>query len=667
MAGNEGTLSMKLVVRDDGSIVLDKFSGKLAEVPKHIDNMSRSLSLIKWDSLTNLGKAFLQVSERVYGFARGIASSANEIEKMAQISGLSIGMMQKLSFAAKMSDIDSSELAKGMRLLSKNMEQSSQGTGEATKWFQLMGVSVKDSSGNLIPLDMMLGQIADKFSTWKDGPAKIAASLALFGRSGESLIPILNRGSTGMRELYSEAEKLGVVLDDKVVQAGAHAETAFKHFESQISSLKISLSPLVEELSKALGGMTDLINKSKELAFPNIPKLKAPAYELTEQQKLFDLWGWGVSRRKAIPHKPELWEIFGGESFAGQAGKVQPPGLPDEKLLEKLQKLQFPKMPEDMWAYFKEAPGYIQLIIDGELKQVIAVSEIDAQLKKELEDREKLQNSFFDQYDIMKKIGALGYEVPTQIEDQIMEMRSFNAELSERLRTDEAISKQLSERFETVKAIGGLGYEVPTEEQTMRMNLRSFEKIHDQAQKVGDFWDNITHQMGTAFSDNFINLANSGFKNLGDSVRAFGMDALSIFEKLILNAAIFGNIMGEKKLGGGYGGLVGLFGGLITSILGEGGVMNASFSPIRSFQGGGYADRPTLGVFGEGGPEAFVPLRNGKIPIEGGRGKTVININNTNLSMIDTQSGRDFIRRNQGNFLEMITKDKDSAGPMRRL
>lgn len=145
------------------------------------------------------------------------------------------------------------------------------------------------------------------------------------------------------------------------------------------------------------------------------------------------------------------------------------------------------------------------------------------------------------------------------------------------------------------------------------------------------------------------------------------MDALSIFEKLILNAAIFGNIMGEKKSGGGYGGLVGLFGGLITSILGEGGVMNASFSPIRSFQGGGYADRPTLGVFGEGGPEAFVPLRNGKIPIEGGRGKTVININNTNLSMIDTQSGRDFIRRNQGNFLEMITKDKDSAGPMRRL
>jgi hypothetical protein len=58
--------------------------------------------------------------------------------------------------------------------------------------------------------------------------------------------------------------------------------------------------------------------------------------------------------------------------------------------------------------------------------------------------------------------------------------------------------------------------------------------------------------------------------------------------------------------------------------------------PYQRFAEGGVADQPTLGVFGEAGPEAFVPLKGGAIPVKlvakptaanSNRPDTVININ----------------------------------------
>lgn len=58
----------------------------------------------------------------------------------------------------------------------------------------------------------MLGDIAEKFATFRDGPEKAALAIELFGKSGADMIPNLNKGSAGMEELRTEAERLGVVF-----------------------------------------------------------------------------------------------------------------------------------------------------------------------------------------------------------------------------------------------------------------------------------------------------------------------------------------------------------------------------------------------------------------------------------------------------------------------
>jgi hypothetical protein len=65
----------------------------------------------------------------------------------------------------------------------------------------------------------------------------------------------------------------------------------------------------------------------------------------------------------------------------------------------------------------------------------------------------------------------------------------------------------------------------------------------------------------------------------------------------------------------------------------EGGIwptMLAHF-PINSYDSGGVANSPQIGIFGEAGQEAFVPLKSGKIPVQmkgegkgGGKGDTYV-------------------------------------------
>jgi phage-related minor tail protein len=126
-----------------------------------------------------------------------------------------------------------------------------------------------------------------------------------------------------------------------------------------------------------------------------------------------------------------------------------------------------------------------------------------------------------------------------------------------------------------------------------------------------------------------------GTESLGEGFKGIFQDmadyAIQQLTRIAMNNLLFGNSAGTP-VAGGFG-ILNWIGSLIPKA--EGGIMNASFYPFHAYAGGGIADRPTFGVFGEGGPEAFVPLRNGKIPVEGSKGQTVVYNDNRVTNYID--------------------------------
>lgn len=61
--------------------------------------------------------------------------------------------------------------------------------------------------------------IAERLGAMEAGYKKTTTAIALFGKSGANMIPLLNDiADKGFKKVYEEAERLGMILDDAVVK-----------------------------------------------------------------------------------------------------------------------------------------------------------------------------------------------------------------------------------------------------------------------------------------------------------------------------------------------------------------------------------------------------------------------------------------------------------------
>jgi hypothetical protein len=161
-----------------------------------------------------IGSAMVAAGGAMALAMRAVVNDADEMSKMAQKIGVPIEELSRLRYAAELSDISLENLEKSLRRLSAGMlDASENATGPAASAFAMLGISVKDAEGNIRSSTSVIEDLAARFARMPDGVEKTALAMRIFGKSGADMIPLLNSGADGLREMYEEAEQLGIVLD----------------------------------------------------------------------------------------------------------------------------------------------------------------------------------------------------------------------------------------------------------------------------------------------------------------------------------------------------------------------------------------------------------------------------------------------------------------------
>lgn len=207
--------------------------------------------------------AGLGVSLTLGAFAalvKGAIDSADELNKLSQKIGISVEALSTLQFAAQLSDVGLDTLKTGLKGLSANVTEARAGLGEGAALFQALSISVEDTAGNLKSSDTILLEIADRFASFEDGATKTALAVKLFGKSGMDMIPFLNQGSSGIRALMQEAERLGLKLSTETAQAAEAFNDNLTALKASSSGLGISLAT---ELLAPLRVVTDAIREGQ--------------------------------------------------------------------------------------------------------------------------------------------------------------------------------------------------------------------------------------------------------------------------------------------------------------------------------------------------------------------------------------------------------------------
>lgn len=138
--------------------------------------------------------------------------AADATDKMAQKMGVSARHVAGLELAFKQAGLGTGDMTKAMSQLSKEVVEGGKGLAA-------LGIKTKGTDGQLRGTMAVLYDVADALAVLPDGFQKNALAAEIFGaKLGIEMIPLLNGGSAGLREMAEMAAKLGLVISDQTAK-----------------------------------------------------------------------------------------------------------------------------------------------------------------------------------------------------------------------------------------------------------------------------------------------------------------------------------------------------------------------------------------------------------------------------------------------------------------
>ena len=152
-------------------------------------------------------------------------TTATAVGKASQRLGVSAEALQGFRYAAGNAEIADDALTK----LQKTMATVARGGKSVASSAGLLGkfgVSAQMiKAGNL---EEILPRIAEGFKQNENPTLRAQMALALFGKSGQQLIPFLAKGRDGIAALSEEARRLGIIIPQQQIAQAQAANAAFK-------------------------------------------------------------------------------------------------------------------------------------------------------------------------------------------------------------------------------------------------------------------------------------------------------------------------------------------------------------------------------------------------------------------------------------------------------
>ncbi len=219
-------------------------------------------------------QSFNQTISLMSSFKSGAEQAGTSIEKFS-------GLFYDLRDSAIPVETLTDATAKLVRAM-QNIEEPGSLAGEA---FKKLGITIKDSSGNLRDSTAVLRDVANALAQYEDGANKVSLAQALFGRTGSSLLPVL-------KDLAEVGETAAGVTEQQAVAADTY-EKSINRLNAGFERLRIQifgalLDPLTEVIKR--------FNDAQEAGLGFLDSLKALDRDITG--KFLDKLG--VSRDNAF-------------------------------------------------------------------------------------------------------------------------------------------------------------------------------------------------------------------------------------------------------------------------------------------------------------------------------------------------------------------------------
>lgn len=213
-----------------------------------------------------VGAAAAAATAALVANANQVSALGDEIAKTARVTGVSAKQFQAYAFAAERGGASQAQMAQGLKVLSRNLLEAQQGSKQMSDRFAAMGIEVTNADGSLRDVDSVLADVADRVQTLGVGTQTTGELMQVMGRSGAELVNVLIDGSDGLAAMSAEAERLGGIMSDDLLQAS-------EEYQDSLTNLKTAWQGVKNELAEAtIPVLNRLANTLADDVLPKVQK-----------------------------------------------------------------------------------------------------------------------------------------------------------------------------------------------------------------------------------------------------------------------------------------------------------------------------------------------------------------------------------------------------------
>lgn len=544
-----------------------KFEKRVDGVVKSID---KRFSLMGKGIAASLAAAFsIQALNGLKNQIVGAISFADDLQDNADAAGLSARAFQELSFAAASVGVEQEKFSRVMGEFATKMAEVRTQTGGFYTFLAQQAPTVLAQLQNTKSQAEAFDVMANAVQSLGSAEYRALLSKQAFGKEGVRLTGILRDGAQGLKASADEAQRLGVILNDELLQAGSDAEAQYRKAAAAIDSnfkrALIDLAPVLVQIAETAAKVAKAIN-DVSIAAGNVQNAQTAALNNTLNNQRLVLAGY------------EKMKAAGEESMLG----VTPSSLFADYRMGDV-KANIAKLEAELRArrdaIATTVPGTANDNAPTMSLAPVATPEQKAAIKQIAKDADEAKGALRDlNSDYLTATGQTLDAIRVKHDE---ELAHFQGMLDKKLISEEQFATARDQLAATSAA------------QIAEYQKQEAAEYQAVAEQVAGA---ITGPIQSAFAE-FVDTGKLSFDSLIKSMLA-GL-ANVVFELTVIKPLMEGLTNG---ITGGLGG--GGLGGIVSGLLG---------GALPGFANGGAVAGGKPIVVGERGPEIFVPQKAGSI------------------------------------------------------
>lgn len=588
--------------------------------------------------------------------------ATDRIGKLSSVLGFSVKELQTFKLASQIGGVELETFSKGVRRLVDNFGDFMDGTGEAKKTFEALGISVEEANKLSGDQFAILGLVADRLNLVTNSTDKLKFAIEIFGGRGAELINVLKGGSEQIEEFRKQSEQFGALNETQVKQVEdlndsiVRLKTSFANITNQV----------VANLSPALTSLIDDFNES-------LTTTEEGGSKVTELGKTISL----ALIRGVRTSLQALSELIAGfeNTFLKLRIFERDPIFFFKKDIENFEQLEAElKKQQDALQWLKDNGADAFEYVDGKFINVKAMEEDVKRLEEFVDDLREAGFSIDGAF-------SSGISVLNNLEESVLRNNEALENLSV-INREITLSENIIKTNANVDILHGSLEELHDQfRETFQLSTIEKFKIKMSDLKVGafDVLISTTESLSESFAKTFTD-AIFQVKSLKDGMRELARNVIMqliqgliqiglqvfIFDPLLKKIRSMANE--EKKVNDQLRTQIGLR--LILALFGGGRASGGKVEGSGNRADGGYVQgsRPMGGatgygkayMVGERGAELFVPEQDGTIIPNDKLGTT----NNVNITIManDTEGFDDLLNKRRSTIINVINDALNSQG-----